>query len=182
MTDNKLYFLIKDTPAVAEHIGDNAAVVAALNEQSEPQTDTTRRDSNWVTNNLTAAEADAVLGSLQQSTSPRVIAANAMLAGAGIDLSNPTVQALVPQIAAADEWPDGLAEKILESGVWSESVYESKNGRGSVCTLEQVEAALRWHEIHQRLADKYNEARGLIDADSGNTVTWDDVAAILTQD
>lgn len=180
MTDNELYFLIKDTPAVSQHIGDNASVVSALNEQSEPQTDTTRRDSNWVTNSLTAEEADAVLGSLQQSTNPRVIAACAMMAGAGIDLSNPTVQSLVPQIAAADGWPDGLADKILRAGVWSESVYEAATARGSVCTVEQVEAAFAWNDIHRRLADRYNAARAAIDGDT--VAGWDDIVAIMTQD
>ena len=182
MTDNELFFLIKDSPAVAEHIGDNAAVVAALNEQSEPQTDTTRRDSNWLTNNLTAEEADAVLGTLQTSEVPRVIAANAMLSGVGIDLSNATVQAMIPQLASGAGWPDGLAEKILRAGVWQESIYESKKGRGTVCTIEQVEAAFAWNDIHRKLADRYNEARAAIDNDTGNTVSWEDIVVILTQD
>ena len=74
MNDSELYYLIHDTPAVAASIGDNAAIVDALNEQTEPRTDSTRRDSNWLTNNLTSAEADAVLGTLQAATTPRVIA------------------------------------------------------------------------------------------------------------
>lgn len=180
MTDNELYFLIVNTPAVAQHVGNTAAIVAALNEQTESRTDDTRRDSNWITNSLTAEEADAVLGALQNSAIPRVVAANAMLAGDGIDLSNATVQAMVPQLSSANGWPAGLAEKILESGVWRESVYEVRNGRGTVVTVASVEAAFLWHEIHQRLADRYNEARAAIDGDT--VASWSDIVAILVQE
>lgn len=180
MTPNELYYLIKDTPAVAEHIGDNAAIVEALNTPTESRTDSTRRDSNWLTNNLTADEADTVLGTLQTSGVPRVIAANAMLSGVGIDLSNATVQAMIPQLAAAGGWPDGLAEQIAEAGVWRESVYESATNRGAVATIADVELAFAWHDIHQRLADNYNAAREAIDNDT--VATWPEVAAILVQE
>lgn len=180
MPPNDLYYLIHDTPAVAASIGDNAAIVAALNEQTEHRTDSTRRDSNWLTNNLTSAEADAVLGTLQASTTPRVIAANAMLSGVGIDLSNEIVQEMLPQLATAGGWPAGLVDTIAAAGVWMESVYESETTRGAVATIEDVEAAFAWHDIHQRLADNYNAARAAIDGEL--VATWAEVAAILVQE
>ena len=180
MNDSELYYLIHDTPAVAASIGDNAAIVDALNEQTEPRTDSTRRDSNWLTNNLTSAEADAVLGTLQAATTPRVIAANAMLSGVGIDLSNETVQEMLPQLATAGGWPAGLADTIAAAGVWTESVYEAATARDAVATIEDVAAAFTWHDIHQRLANNYNAARALID---GETVaTWAEIEAILVQE
>lgn len=180
MTDNELYYLIQDTPAVASQIGDNNAVVASLNEKTQTRTDSTRRDSNWLTNNLTSAEADAVLGTLQAATTPRVIAANAMLSGAGIDLSNETVQEMLPQLATAGGWPDGLADTIAAAGVWTESVYEAATGRDAVATIADVESAFAWHDIDRRLAANYNAARALID---GETVaTWAEIEAILVQE
>tara|TARA_R110002020_G_scaffold15033_1_gene53050 strand:- start:1016 stop:1558 length:543 start_codon:yes stop_codon:yes gene_type:complete len=180
MTDNELYYLIQDTPAVASQIGDNNAVVASLNEKAQTRTDSTRRDSNWLTNNLTAEEADAILGTLQAATTPRVIAANAMLSGVGIDLSNETVQEMLPQLATAGGWPAGLADTIAAAGVWTESVYEAATTRDAVATIADVEAAFAWYDIDRRLANNYNAARALID---GETVaTWAEIEAILVQE
>ena len=71
-----------------------------------------------------------------------------MLSGVGIDLSNETVQEMLPQLATAGGWPAGLADTIAGAGVWMESVYESATTRDAVATLADVEAAFAWNFLN----------------------------------
>ena len=72
-----------------------------------------------------ATEADVVLGTLQQSTVPRVKAAYDSLCSTGIDLSEAQVQQMLPILATAANWPAGLAEKIMQAGLWNEPLLSS---------------------------------------------------------
>ena len=160
------------TAAAARDAGDDAAVLAALNAKTVQQTDNTPRTANWLMVEFDevldpdgTTEADVILGTLQGSDVPRVIAAVAALSNNGIDLSNPQVQVMVPALAsgaaaAGKPWPDGLVERVLEFGVWMISPAEDKfQTPGLVITSEQIAAWRAWYDVEKRVRDNYAATR-----------------------
>ena len=115
------------------HSRDWQAVADTLNALTTEVRDTTLRTGRWlmlqlpkVVNPQTGmTESDIVLGTLQQSTIPRVKAAYDSLISGGIDLSEDQVQQMIPVLAAAAGWPAGLADKILQAGRKSVAVLET---------------------------------------------------------
>ena len=167
----------------ARDANDDAQLLIILNTQSIMKTDNTPRDSNWITNQL-GANADCVLGTIQAATIPRAVAANAKLAGDGVDISNPQVQAMLPQLAAAVvgtalEWPEGLLATVLGWGVWYESPIEDKfDQRGLAVSAEQLAAWRQWYDIEKRLTDNYEQTLEAVR--NGDITTWDAAAAAVT--
>lgn len=117
----------------AAQAGDWQAVADTLNALTTEVRDTTLRTGRWlmlqlpnVVNQQTGmTESDIVLGTLQQSTIPRVKAAYDSLVNGGIDFSEDQVQQMVPLLAQAANWPDGVAQKILQAGRKSVAVLDS---------------------------------------------------------
>ena len=109
------------------------AVADTLNSLTTEVRDTTLRTGRWlmlqlpnVVNQQTGiTESDIVLGTLQQSTIPRVKAAYDSLVNGGIDLSEDQVQQMIPVLAQAASWPNGLDQKILQAGRKSVAVLET---------------------------------------------------------
>lgn len=140
---------------------DWAGVVVILNAESITKTDTTLRTSTWLINTLTdevspgVTQADVVLATLQAATHPRVIAANQLLSGPGIDLANPQSQALIPAIAAAASWPAGLADAILTAGIWQ--VSPSTEGGLGIVTEAEAEAAWDGRKLSQDWSTAQND-------------------------
>ena len=108
---------IKQRALASAQSGNWSAVAATLNAATKEVRDTTLRSARWLMLQLGATEADVVLGTLQQSTIPRVRAAYDSLCSTGIDLSEAQVQQMLPQLATAASWPAGLAEKIMQAGL-----------------------------------------------------------------
>ena len=116
---------IRTHAADALAVSDWEAVAKVMNTPSIKQADNTLRSTSWLMQQLTAVvdpttgatEADIVLGTLQRATIPRVRAAYDRMSSVGIDLSDDQVQAMLPVLAAAGNWPAGLVEKIMETGV-----------------------------------------------------------------
>jgi len=183
MTPTELYQLILDTPAAKTAFeagsdpADDAATAAALNVQDIPKTDDTPRDSNWLTNTLGLADATTVLGTLQASAEPVVIAAVAKLAGDGVDLSNPILQSMLPTIGGS--WTQELRDKVVGLGVWNESAAEQRGGRGYIVLADDVAAARSWSDLTLRTVNNYNAAIGAIN--DGTATDWAAVQAILNQ-
>ena len=117
----------------AAQVGNWQACADTLNALTTEVRDTTLRTGRWlmlqlpnVVNQQTGmTESDIVLGTLQQSTVPRVRAAYDSLVNGGIDLSEDQVQQMLPVLAQAANWPNGLADKILQAGRKSVAVLET---------------------------------------------------------
>jgi len=180
-----------DTARAARDAGDDAAVLAALNAKTVKQTNNTLRTANWlmlefdaVVDPATGAtEADVILGTLQASTVPRVIAAVAALSNNGIDVSNPQVQDMIPAMeagaaAAGAAWPDGLAGRLMEHGVWHITPAEDKFGPYIVVTTEQVAAWRAWYDLTRRVKENY--AATLEGISTGTITDWTEASASLT--
>ena len=121
---SNLINLINQHALSAAQANDWQAVADTLNALTTEVRDNTLRTARWLMLQLTdvvnpqtgMTESDVVLGTLQQSTIPRVKAAYDSLVNDGIDLSDDQVQAMIPLLAQAANWPAGLAEKILLAG------------------------------------------------------------------
>ena len=121
---SNLINLINQHALQAAQAGNWQSVADTLNALTTEVRDTTLRTGRWLMLQLPTVvnpqtgmtESDIVLGTLQQSTIPRVKAAYDSLVNGGIDLSEDQVQQMIPVLAAAVNWPAGLAEKILEAG------------------------------------------------------------------
>ena len=121
---SNLINLINQRALSAAQAGNWQAVADTLNALTTEVRDTTLRTGRWlmlqlpkVVNPQTGmTESDIVLGTLQQSTIPRVKAAYDSLISGEIDLSEDQVQQMIPVLAAAAGWPAGLADKILQAG------------------------------------------------------------------
>lgn len=146
--------------------GDDAAVVAALNDLSIQRTDVTLRTARWVMITFAPEEAGLILATLQNHTafgplSPFVKAGYDSLVSDGLDLSNPTTQQLITQVGGAAGWGDDLTNRIKNHGVWF--VSPSSQALGRDATLEDVAEArtyansvLKQKELSDRLASTYN--------------------------
>ena len=181
-----------DTARAARDAGDDAAVLAALNAKTVKQTNNTLRTANWlmlefdaVVDPATGAtEADVILGTLQASTVPRVIAAVAALSNNGIDVSNPQVQDMIPAMeagaaAAGAAWPDGLAERLMKRGVWYITPGEDKfQTPGLVLTAQQIADWRAWYDLTRRVKDNY--AATLEGISTGTITDWAEASAALT--
>lgn len=121
---SNLINLINQHTLAAAQAGNWQAVADTLNALTTEVRDNTLRTGRWlmiqlpnVVNQQTGmTESDIVLGTLQQSTIPRVKAAYDSLVNGGIDLSEDQVQQMIPVLAQAANWPAGLADKILQAG------------------------------------------------------------------
>jgi hypothetical protein len=129
----KLIDLINQHALSAAQAGNWQIVADTLNSLTTEVRDHTLRSGRWlilqlpkVVNAQTGmTESDIVLGTLQQSTIPRVKAAYDSLVNGGIDLSDDQVQQMIPLLAQTANWPAGLAEKILTAGRRTVPVLES---------------------------------------------------------
>lgn len=147
--------------------GDWAAAVAALESDTTTITDSTLRTTRWLIVELPdqavgfpagTTEADVVLGSMQSSTIPRVLAAYQAMSAGGIDLSDPQSQELIPVLAASGGWPAGLEQKVAEAGVKVESKFEAEGGEAP--DVSNVEAAYKQivvQDLEQEVATGLNE-------------------------
>lgn len=119
-----LVSLINQHALSAAQAGNWQSVADTLNALTTEVRDNTLRTARWLMLQLTdvvnpqtgMTESDVVLGTLQQSSIPRVKAAYDSLVSDGIDLSDDQVQQMIPVLAAAASWPAGLADKILQAG------------------------------------------------------------------
>lgn len=156
------------TALTAAQAGNWAACVAALAVDTVEVEDHELRSTRWLMTELTdqaagqpagTTEADVVLGTLQASTHPRVQAAYAAMSAVGIDLADPQVQQMVPVLAQAGSWPDGLASKVLSAGVQTASRW--KQATGSEPTEPAVQAAWQQHlvdTVYGEIATGLNES------------------------
>jgi len=159
-----------DAAAAAAASGNFAAVAAELNAATIRKTDTTLRTARWIMTQLTgvvdpttgATESDIVLGTLQAATVPRIKAAYDSLCSDGLDLSNDQIQAMVPRLAAAANWPAGLAEKVLSAGVWHVSAAD-ENGLSPV-TADDCAAAWERSQAIAAARELLARARDLVAA------------------
>jgi len=135
------------TALAAAQAGNWAACVAALAVDTVQAEDHELRSTRWLMTELTdqaagqpagTTEADVVLATLQASTYPRVQAAYAAMSAGGIDLADQQVQQMVPVLAQAGNWPDGLAAKVLGAGV--QTVSRWKQATGTEPTEQAVQA------------------------------------------
>jgi len=144
---SNLIDLINAHALAAAQTGDWQDVADTLNALTTEVRDTTLRTGLWlmlqlpsVVNQKTGmTESDIVLGTLQQSTIPRVKAAYDSLVNGGIDLSEDQVQQMIPLLAQAANWPNGLATKILQAGRRTESIV-STNAAACKAAWEEAEA------------------------------------------
>ena len=147
----------------AAQAGNWQAVADTLHALTNEVRDTTLRTARWlmlqlpnVVNQQTGmTESDIVLGTLQQSTVPRVRAAYDSLVNGGIDLSEDQVQQMLPVLAQAANWPNGLADKILQAGRRTASVLDPQTNAiacEAAWRTEQVRLlAAKWHEVDQQI-------------------------------
>lgn len=120
----QLYDAIKSNALADAQAGDWPSVAATLNAPSVGVRNTELRTTRWLMQQFTtvvdqqtgATEADLVLGTLQQSTVPRVQAALQSMAADGIDLSDPQVQQMIPALGAAAGWSQDLIDRLLVAG------------------------------------------------------------------
>lgn len=177
---------IKQHALQAAQAGDWSAVAETLNAMTTEVRDTTLRSARWlmlqlttVVNRLTGAtEADVVLGTLQQSTIPRVKAAYDSLCSTGIDLSEAQVQQMLPILATAASWPAGLAEKIMQAGLQNVPLLSSPvtaEDCRQVFLKDNLEAIA--DAAYQQFVDRYNAAKAGIE--SGDLTTEQSVIAAL---
>ena len=112
------------------------AVASTLNALTTEVRDNTLRTARWLMlqltkvvrteNGISITEADVVLGTLQSpNLPPRVKAAYDSLCNDGLDLSEQQVRDMIPILAAAANWPNGLANKILQAGRRTENVVST---------------------------------------------------------
>ena len=147
--------------------GDWTAAVAALNSDTTTITDSTLRTTRWLIVELPdqavgfpagTTEADVVLGSMQSSTIPRVLAAYQAMSAGGIDLSDPQSQELIPVLAASGGWPAGLEQKVAEAGVRIESKFEAEGGEApDVVNVESAYQQIMVEDLEADVATGLNE-------------------------
>jgi hypothetical protein len=147
--------------------GDWTAAVAAVNSDTTTITDSTLRTTRWLIVELPdqavgfpagTTEADVVLGSMQSSTIPRVLAAYQAMSAGGIDLSDPQSQELIPVLAASGGWPAGLEQKVSEAGVKVESKFEAEGGEApDVVNVEAAYQRIVVQDLEQEVATGLNE-------------------------
>lgn len=147
--------------------GDWAAAVAALESDTTTITDSTLRTTRWLIVELPdqavgfpagTTEADVVLGSMQSSTIPRVLAAYQAMSAGGIDLSDPQSQELIPVLAASGGWPAGLEQKVAEAGVKVESKFEAEGGEApDVVNVEAAYQQIKVEDLEADVATGLNE-------------------------
>lgn len=147
----------------AAQAGNWQAVADTLNALTAEVRDTTLRSGRWlmlqlpnVVNQQTGmTESDIVLGALQQSTIPRVKAAYDSLVNGGIDLSEDQVQQMIPVLAAAANWPAGLADKVLQAGRRNAPVLDPATNAiacEAAWRTEKVRLLTnKWHEVDQQI-------------------------------
>lgn len=156
---SNLINLINQHALSAAQAGNWQAVADTLNALTTEVRDTTLRSGRWlmlqlptVVNQQTGmTESDIVLGTLQQSTIPRVKAAYDSLVNGGIDLSEDQVQQMIPVLAAAANWPAGLADKILQAGRKDVAVLENQT------TADDCQKAWNQQIVDQSYATVQNE-------------------------
>lgn len=145
--------LIREHALQAAQAGDWQTVASTLNALTTEVRDTTLRSARWLMLQLEPTESDIVLGTLQQSTIPRVKAAYDSLVNGGIDLSEDQVQQMIPVLAA--NWPAGLADKILEAGRRTAPVLDPQTNAlacEAAWRTEQVRLLTqKWHEVDQQI-------------------------------
>jgi hypothetical protein len=147
--------------------GNWAAAVAALNSDTTTITDSTLRTTRWLIVELPnqavgfpagTTEADVVLGSMQSSTIPRVLAAYQAMSAGGIDLSDPQSQELIPILAASGGWPAGLEQKVAEAGVKVESKFEAEGGEApDVVNVQSAYQQIMVQDLEADVATGLNE-------------------------
>lgn len=158
-----LVSLINQHALSAAQAGDWQAVADTLNALTTEVRDNTLRTARWLMLQLTdvvnpqtgMTESDVVLGTLQQSSIPRVKAAYDSLVSDGIDLSDDQVQQMIPVLAAAAGWPAGLADKILQAGRRTAPVLDPQTNAiacEAAWRTEQVRLLTqKWHEVDQQI-------------------------------
>lgn len=160
-----LISLINQHALSAAQAGNWSSVASTLNALTHPVRDTTLRTARWLMlqlatpvgtqNGFPITEADVVLGTLQQATLPRVKAAYDSLVNGGLDLSEEQVQDMLPALAIAANWPNGLAQKVMQAGRRTEAVL-SPPTNAIACEAawrsEQVRLlAETWHQVDQQI-------------------------------
>jgi hypothetical protein len=157
-----LISLINQHALSAAQAGDWQSVATTLNALTQEVRITELRTARWLMLQLTdpvgnsgMTEADVVLGTLQQSTIPRVKAAYDSLCNDGIDLSDSQVRQMIPLLAQAASWPAGLAQKILDAGRPTVAVLNPATNAiacEAAWRTEQVRLLTqKWHEVDQQI-------------------------------
>lgn len=134
---SNLVNLINQHALSAAQAEDWQSVADTLNALTTEVRDNTLRTARWLMlqltdvvrteNGIPITEADIVFGTLQSpSLPPRVKAAYDSLCNGGIDLSEDQVQQMIPLLAQAANWPNGLAEKIMLAGRRNVSVFSEQ--------------------------------------------------------
>lgn len=151
--------LINQHALAAAQAGNWQSVADTLNALTTEVRTTDLRTARWLMLQLPdvvdpqtgTTESDVVLGTLQQSTIPRVKAAYDSLVSDGIDLSDDQVQQMIPVLAQAANWPAGLADKILLAGRRIESVLSEAT------TANECQKAFEQQVADQAYATAQNE-------------------------
>lgn len=150
---------IKATPAAltAAQAGDFVTVQAIVAAHTVTVKDATPRTTSWLSTTFVdpvgetgLTEADVVLGTLQASTIPRVKAAYQTMTVSGLDFADQSVQSMLPQLATAGGWPDGLADRLAAFGVRTEHPFSEATAEDcSVAWLAEA-ARLNLEAIRKR--------------------------------
>ncbi|MGB1813904.1 MAG: hypothetical protein ACPHJ3_01025 [Rubripirellula sp.] len=136
-----------ETARAACESGDWSAAVASLKSDTVKQRDSTLRSSRWLMLEFSGqadgmspgtTEADVILSTLQQSVNPRVAAAYQAMAFDGIDLSDPQVQEMLPLLAQAGAWPEGLVDRVQAKGVTIVSKAKAETGEEPTADAVQL--------------------------------------------
>ena len=111
--------------------GNWTAVVEIVAAHTVTVKDSTARTASWLSTTFVdpvgetgLTEADVVLGTLQASTIPRVKAAYQTMTVSGLDFADDSVQSMLPQLATAGGWPDGLADRLASFGVTKSKPFD----------------------------------------------------------
>ncbi len=160
-----LISLINQHAFSAAQAGNWPAVASTLNALTREVRDTTLRTGRWLMLQLTEqvstqngvpiTEADVVLGTLQQAIHPRIKAAYDSLVNGGIDLSEQQVQDMIPVLAQAGNWPNGLAQKVMQAGRRTEAVLSPPTNAiacEAAWRADQVRLLTeKWHSVDQQI-------------------------------
>lgn len=170
-------------------------VASTLNSLTQTVIDNTLRNAKWIMVtfneikdvNTGATEADIILGTLQAATFPRVKAAYDTLCSEGIDLSNDQVQTMLPLIAQAGGWPDGLVERVLQAGKREVPIITTT---ADDCRVEWTKSILHkipdeayqkfitdWDTKYKDFLELYNATKNGID--NGVLTTTEQVKTVL---
>ena len=157
---------IKATPAAltAAQAGDFVTVQAIVAAYEVQRVDRTPRTTSWLSSTFTNSvgdagltEADVVLATLQAATIPRVKAAYQTMTVSGLDFADDSVQSMLPQLAAAGGWPDGLSDRLAAFGVQTSTPFAG-------ATEDDCKRAWVVHETLATIRAAHTAAKSISDA------------------